>query len=168
VTTTPIAFPTINGVRMDWSSIELHVAGQVIVGRKSINYSRKRARSLVEGGSPDPIGKTRGRNTYTADIELYLAEFNQLLDVLTQQAAALGASGGNGYGDVQFSVVVMYSENGFDQITDTLYGCTLDSTEVSQAVSPDALSRKCELNPIKISFQGKDDLMVPLGPPAGT
>jgi hypothetical protein len=158
----------INGVRHDWSSIELHVAGQVIIGRKSVNYSRKRARAMVEGGSPDPISKTRGRNTYTGDIELYLAEFNQLLDLLTQSAAAAGATAGNGYGDVPFSVVVMYSETGFDQITDTLLGCTLDSTEVSQSVSADALSRKVELNPIKILFGGKDDLFTPLGPPAGT
>jgi len=164
----PIPYPLISGVRYDWSSIELHVAGQIIIGRKAINYSRKRARSMVEGGSPDPIGKTRGRNTYTADIELYLAEFNQLIDLLTQTAAAAGATAGNGYGDVQFSVVVMYSETGFDQITDTLYGCTLDSTEVSQSVSPDALSRKVELNPIKIAFGGRDDLATPLGPPAGT
>lgn len=168
MTTTPISYPLTNGVRHDWSSIELHVAGQIVIGRKAINYSRKRARSMVEGGSPDPIGKTRGRNTYTADIELYLAEFNQLMDLLTQQAAAQGASANNGYGDVLFSIVVMYSETGMDQITDTILGCTLDSTEVSQAVSPDALSRKFELNPIKILFGGKDDLFEPLVPPAGT
>ncbi len=168
MTTTPLSVPLVNGVRHDWSSIELHVAGQVVIGRKSVNYSRTRTRAYVEGASPDPISKTRGRNAYKGDIELYLAEFNQLQDLLTQQAAALGAANGNGYGDVAFSVVVMYSETGFDQITDTLLGCTLDSTEVSQGVSPDALSRKFELNPIKILFGGRDDLFDPLIPPAGT
>jgi hypothetical protein len=166
--TTPIPVPLVNGVRHDWSSIELHIAGQIVIGRKSINYSRKRTRSMVEAGSPDPLGKTRGRNVYTADIELYLAEFNQLQDLLSQQAAAAGGINGGGYADVSFSVVVMYSENGFDQITDTILGCTLDSTEVGHGVSPDALSRKFEMNPIKILFNGKDDLIDPLLPPPGT
>lgn len=166
--TTPIPYPLINGVRHDWSSIELHVAGQIVIGRKSINYSRVRTRAMAEGASPDPIGKTRGRNAYKADLELYLAEFNQIQALLSEQAAALGGENGAGYGDVFFDVVVMYSSRGFDQITDTIKGCTLDSTDVAHGISPDALSRKFELNPLKILFNGLDDLLDPLTPPPGT
>lgn len=168
MTTTPISYPLVNGVRHDWASIELHIAGQIVIGRKAINYSRKRTRAYAEGASPDPLGKTLGRNVYASDIELYLAEFNQVQDLLSQQAAALGGANGAGYGDVPFSVVVMYSSRGFDQITDTILGCTMDSTEVAHGVSPDALSRKFELFPLKILFNGLDDLFDPLVPPAGT
>ncbi len=165
---TPIPYPLVNGVRHDWASIELHVAGQIIIARKSINYSRIRTRGLAEGGSPDPLGKTLGRNAYKADIELLLAEAYQLLEVLNQQAAALGFAPGCGYGDVFFAAQVMYASRGFDQVTDTILGCTVDSTEVAHAASPDALSRKLELNPLKIKFNGLDDLGDPLGPPPGT
>lgn len=165
--TTPIPYPLINGVRHDWSSIEFKVAGQIVLGCKAINYSRKRTRAYAEGFSPDPLGKTRGRNAYTADIELYLAEFNQLQALLQAQAAPLGGVNGSGYGDVFFSVTVMYQETGFDQVTDTIIGCTMDSTDVGMSVSPDAVARKFEMFPTKILFNGQDDLLTPLGPPPG-
>ncbi len=164
----PLLYPLINGVRHDWASIELHVAGQIVIARKSINYSRIRTRAMAEGASPDPLGKTLGRNAYKADIEMLLAEFYQLQSILSQQAAALGGANGAGYGDVPFLVQVMYASRGFDQVTDTIIGCTMDSTEVAHGVSPDALSRKFELNPLKILFNGLDDLLDPLGPPPGT
>ncbi len=166
--TTPILYPLTNGVRHDWASIELHVAGQIVIARKSIDYSRVRTRAMAEGGSPDPLGKTLGRNAYKATLELLLAEFYQLIGILSQQAAALGGQNGAGYGDVPFLVQVMYQSRGFDQITDTIIGCTLDSTEAAHGISPDALSRKFELNPTKILFNGLDDLLDPLGPPPGT
>lgn len=166
--TTPIQYPLINGVRHDWSSIEIKVAGQIILGVKSINYARHRTRAYAEGFSPDPLGKTRGRNAYTCDVEMYLAEFNQLQAILQAQAAPLGGVNGSGYGDVFFSIVVMYNSTGFDQVTDTIQGCTLDSTEIAHTVSPDALSRKFATMPTKILFQGQDDLLTPLGPPPGT
>lgn len=166
--TKPITYPLVNGVRHDWASIELHVAGQIIIGRKSITYSRKRTRAMVEGASPDPLGKTLGRNVYAADIELYLAEYNALQDLLSQAAAAIGGVNGSGYGDIAFPIQVMYQSRGFDMITDTLIGCTMDSTDVSHSVSTDGLSRKFDLNPIKILFNGLDDLLNPLVPPAGT
>lgn len=150
----PIPYPLINGVRHSFSSIELKLGTNIFVGFKSINYSRKRTRTIVRGKSPDPLGKTRGTNEYTADCEIYLAEWNALLAQL--QAIAPG------YGDVLFTVLVTYSENGFDTIQDTINGCSIDTTEASQAEGPDPLVRKVELNPLKILFNGVDDLATPL------
>lgn len=158
--TTPIQYPLINGVRHSFSSIELKLNGQIFVGFKSINYSRKRTRSYVRGNSPDPLAKTRGENEYTADCEIYLAEWN-----LFQSQVANGL---DGYGDVLFTVAVTYTENGFDTIQDTIIGCTIDSTDASQGQGPDALTRKIELMPIKILFNGLEDLQVALAAPAGS
>jgi hypothetical protein len=153
---TPIAFPLVNGVRHDFSSIELKLDGQVFQGFKSINYSRKRSRGIVMGNSPDPIGKTKGTNAYTADAELYLAELNAFLEQL-----------GAGYGDKFFVVVVTYVANGFDTVQDTIQGCTLDELTASQSQGTDPLARKVDLAPIKVLFGGVDDLEVPLtGTPA--
>ena len=150
---TPIQYPLINGARHSFASIELKLGANIFIGFKSINYSRKRTRSLVRGNSPDPMGKTIGDNEYTADCELYIAEWN----LLQSQIAS-----GNGYGDVFFQVLVTYSANGFDTIQDTLNGCTIDSTDASNGQGPDPLVRKFDLNPLKILFNGVDDLAVPL------
>lgn len=148
---TPIQYPLINGVRHSFASIELKLSTQLFIGFKSINYSRTRNRTIVRGNSPDPLGKTRGENDYSADCEVYLAEWNLFQALL-----------GKGYGDVFFPVIVTYSENGFDTITDTITGCSIDSTEASQSQGSDPLTRKFDLKPLKIKFAGVDDLANPL------
>lgn len=150
---TPIPYPLVNGVRHSFASIELKLDGQVFIGFKSISYSRKRDRGIVHGNHPDPIGKTRGKNTYEGSCELYLAEW---------QFFVTGVLGGAGYGDRFFDVLVTYSENGFDTIQDVIKGCTMDSTEGEGSEGTDALTRKVDLKPLKILFNGVDDLAVPL------
>ena len=153
---TQIALPTLNGNRHSYASVEIKVANLIFVGVKSVNYARKRTRQQVRGNHPDPIGQTRGENEYTADIEMYLAEFNQL------QAALQALGGGKGYGDVFFDVICTFGENGFDTITDTIRGCNMDSTDAGLSQGPDALVRKFELQPLKIYFNQLDDLAAPL------
>ncbi len=149
---TPIQYPLTNGVRHAFSSIELKINGLIFVGFKSINYTRTRSRGLARGNNPDPLGKTRGTNEYKADCEMFLAEFNLLQSTL-----------GAGYGDVSFPILVTYTENGFDTITDTILNCTVDSTDASNSEGSDPTVRKFELNPTKILFNGIDDLAVPQG-----
>ena len=161
---TPASYPLTNGYRYAWASIEVKVAGQVFYAT-AVNYSRKRNRSLVRVNHPDPIAKTRGSNEFSADIEMLLSEFNALQAALIQQANQQGLNGG--YGDVFFQVVVQYTENNLDTITDTITGCTLDSTEASNAEGTDASKRKFELNPLKVIFGGQDDAAIPLVAPPG-
>ena len=149
--TQPIQYPFINGNRADGNSIELKIAGLIFIGFKSIEYSRKRTRTKPMGAHPDPLAKTRGTNEYDANCEMYLAEFNALL-------AHLGA----GYGDVPFTITATYIQNGFDTIQDVLRGCTIDSTTASNPVGAEALVRKFDLAPLKILYNGVDDLAVPL------
>ena len=169
--TTPISYPLVNGVRHSFSSIEATAqvssagGGTTSVnlnfrGYKAINYDRTRTRTMVHGNHPDPLGKTRGKNEYKGDVEILLAEFNALQAALQSVQA--------GYGDVFFNYVVTYSENVFDTLTDTLIGCTLDTTNVAQSESADPLMRKIELNPIKILINGLDDVSNPLAPLPGS
>jgi hypothetical protein len=174
-----IQYPLINGVRHSFSSIEGQFVQAAAVGGqgqsgsaagaamalnfrgyKAINYGRTRSRTFVYGTHPDPIGKTRGKNEYKADLEVLLAEFYQLQDALQAIQA--------GYGDVFFQFIVTYSENGFDTKTDTIIGCTLDLTEASQAEGTDALHRKISLSPLKILINGIDDCAIPLAPLPGS
>lgn len=158
--TAALAYPLINGVRHGYSSIEFKLAGQIFVGFKSINYGRKRSRSFARGNHPDPLGKTRGTNEYNADCELFLAEWNLFQAQLVAVASTQGL--GTGYGDVLFQTLVTYGENQFDTVQDIINGCTVDETTAGQSEGPDPLIRKLDLSPLKILFNGIDDLAVPL------
>lgn len=159
-----ISYPLTNGTRHSWASVEAKVAGQIFYVT-AVNYSRKRNRTIVRANHPDPIAKTKGSNDYSADIEMLLSEYNALQAALIAQASQAGLNGG--YGDVFFSVVVQYSENGLDTVTDTILGCTMDSTDASNAEGTDPSKRKFDLAPLKILFAGQDDLGSPLVAPPG-
>ena len=161
----PLLYPTINGARHAFASIEARFAGIIIPGFKSITYGRTRTRVPVYGTNADPLGKTRGFNEYNGECEMYLAEHNFLLK---QLQAASQSNGLPGYGDVFFDVFVTYNEGGFDLVQDVLIGCTLDSTDVANTQSPDPLVRKFRLDPIKIIFNRDDDNARPLVAPPTT
>lgn len=152
--TTPLSFPEINGLRHDWSSIELKANSQLFMGIKSIDYEWTREVALVRGFSPDPLGQTRGTNTFGCSIELYLAEWNLFLSQL-----------GNGFGDTFFSIQISFAENGFDQITDQVLGSRLVGIAASMSQGSDPLTRKAKFQPTKIKYQGFDDLATPLAAP---
>lgn len=161
VATTPIQYPLVNGSAFSYSSIEWNLGGQIFRGFKSINYSRKRDRPKQWGNSPDPLFKVVGKNDYTADGELYLAEFNNFVTSL-----------GQGYGDKFFTTYVTFQQQNFPVAQVQILGCTLDEVTASFSEGTDALSMKFVLNPLKIylTINGVtyDDLAVPLvSPPQG-
>jgi hypothetical protein len=151
---TPLAFPEINGLRHDYSSIELKANGLLFMGIKSIEYEWSREVALVRGFSPDSLGQCRGFNTNTCSIEMYLAEWNLFLNSL-----------GDGFGDGFFSIQVSYAETGFDQITDYILGARLIGVSASMSQGSDPLTRKLKFQPTKIQYQGFDDLASPLSAP---
>lgn len=159
---TPIAYPLINGVRHSFASTELKIvipgsSGIIVRGYTAFNYKRDRKRETVMGAHVDPLGKTIGENEYSADLELYLAEANYVVEQLTN---SLG--GADGYGDVPFDILMTYLATGFDPIVDTIRGCTWDSNDANPAKGPAPLVRKVNLNPTKIIFNGSDDTGTPL------
>jgi hypothetical protein len=151
VATTPIQYPLINGSLYSYSSIEWKLAGLIFRGFKSIDFSRKRDRPKVYGNSPDPLGKVVGRNEYEASGELYLAEFNNFVSQL-----------GSGYGDVYFQSYITFQQQNFPTTQVQIIGCTLDEVTASFTAGTDALSMKFSLNPLKILWNGVDDLAIPL------
>lgn len=154
IITSPIPYPDSLGARHGWASIKAIVAGLPILGIKKCTYSRIRTREILHGTHVDPIGKTPGENAYKCAIDLYLAEFQQLKSALLVQAQVQNV----GYGDVFFIVQVQYSAPGFAVINDEIDGCTLDETNADQSQGPAALIRGIELNPLKVKFDGDDDV----------
>lgn len=154
---TPVKYPDTTGFRADFSATVLRIDGQQFVGYKSIEMSRTRERAVVKGANADPLGKTRGSNSYKMTVEVYVAEFKAfLLDHF-----------GAGYGDVMFAAEVDVTEGGYDTQTHRAEGCSVDSTDASWSQGTDPLTAKVDFGPVKIKFAGVDDNAVPLqGAPA--
>ncbi len=154
---TPIPYAIINGARASFPSIIYKIDGQEFTGFKSITLTRKRDQAMVYGANPDPIGKTRGKNSYEHTAEVYVAEWKTfMLDHF-----------GAGYGDRYFSNEVTITESGFDTQTHLVEGCTISSSELAFSEGNDALTTKVDFNPVKILFNGIDDNATPLqGAPA--
>lgn len=169
---TPIPYPLLNGARQSFVSTEIRFAQPAIGatqggaalslnlrGYKAANYGRTRSRAMVYGNHPDPLGKTRGKNEYKAEVEFALAEVKSIQDALQSLAGGAG-----GYGDVFFTMIITHSENGFDTITDEIRGCTFDSDELSLSEGTEATYQKIQLNPLKVIRNGIDDVTYPLTP----
>lgn len=160
--TTPIKYPDTVGFRAGFNSTIVKFVSNVVgvhefTGYKEGKLSRKRERGVVKGANADPLGKTRGSNSYEASLTVYVAEFKAfVLDVF-----------GPGYGDSQFVLEVTITENGYDTQTHYARGCTFDNTEFAFADGNDALTMALDFGPTKILFGGIDDNERPLrGSPA--
>jgi len=152
----PLRYPDITGFRAGYSSVILKINQQEFVGFTAVSGERTRERVLVYGANADPIGKTRGKNTYKASIGVYLAEFN----------AFMIEQFGPGWGDVMFTAEVIVTENGYDTMQFLCQGCTVDVMKYDWSESADPLKIEgIELNPVKIIVNGIDDNARPLGVP---
>lgn len=150
----PLQYPSTSGPRTSFQHAELKIAGIPFVGFKKFDYSRTRSREMIYGANADPLGKSLGQNEYKASCEVYVPEWQLFLQSL--------ATAGIAYGDVFFDVTVTYNASGFAVFTDTLKGCSIDSTDAPNAQGTAALTRTFELNPLKILFGGLEDNNAPL------
>lgn len=151
---TPIRYPDTTGFRAGGQSLILKIDRQEFPGFTTVEGERTRERVLVYGANADPIGKTRGKNTYKASVGMYPAEFNLfMVDHF-----------GPGWGDRQFSAQVLINENGYDTIDVRLLGCTIDVMKFSfDSTSADPLKIEgIDFNPVKILWNNIDDNFRPL------
>lgn len=153
----PVKSKLINGVRHSFASTILTITGPGEIWRpkgfSSITFGRERERGEVRGPHPDPIAKTRGQNKYNATLKMYLAELNYLVRVVL---------GGPGYGDRFFPVQLQYLENGLDPVSIDIQACNLDKQSVDNATGTDATQIEVDLHPLKIIWNGEDDVDDPL------
>ena len=157
---TAIAYPDTTGFRASSDSAILKVAGIEITGFVEVKGSRKRERVIVQGPNADPLGKTRGKNTYSLTLSLYAAEMYLLVYALQNGYNGSGTS----YGDTMFRVEVTITEQGYDTQTWDFRGCTLDGQELTvTASSADPLKvETIEFTPLKLYINGIDDNAKPL------
>lgn len=153
---TPIQVPLTDGAIRSFGHIRLNVGGLDFDGGfKSIKYSRTRKRDKVMSNSADPVGKTLGENDYKCTA-VFL--FDWWANFIQQVQNTLGA----GYGDQSLTIMVNRVGVGLTVYQDTILGCTIDSTDVSDESGTKELTREIDFGPLKILFNGLDDLETPL------
>lgn len=152
----PVQVPNTTGVQRSFGHLRLEIAGLEFTGGfKSFSLSRKREREMVMSNNPDPVGKTLGENKYAAKAELY---FDWWANTIRQIQQQLGA----GYGDQAFTIYLSEVGVNLPPYTDTIIGCTLDSSEADYKQGVGPLIVVVEFAPIKILFGGIDDNADPL------
>jgi hypothetical protein len=153
---TPLRYPDTTSFRAGFQSLIYKLDGQEFPGFVEGKIGRKRERAIVTGANADPLGKTRGKNTYEHSITVYVAEF----------LAFVVDHFGPGYGDRVFVAEVTITENGYDTQTHVAYGCTIDvaSLEFSDGTDPLKMA-SIDMTPTKVLINGIDDNARPLQGP---
>ncbi len=145
-----LQYPLINGHRHDFSSAEINVAGRFLNGIKSLDYGHSLEPGELRGNRAALIGRTRGKYGVDASIELYLAEYQELITVLS-------ATGG-GYLEASFNITASYNEAGQALVTDYLIGVRLKKPSKSFNEGGDALSVRCDLHVMELREGGLNAL----------
>ena len=128
-------YPMLNGVRFDWSSVEIKINGKPpIIGVKALSYKHTLDPGEVFGTSAQLLGRTRGQYKAEGSIELYKAEYHLLIAYL-----------GNGYLEKSFEITTHYDEAGL-VLTDNLKGVRLKGADNSHQQGNEALTVKSDLS----------------------
>jgi hypothetical protein len=149
----PLIYPLINGMRHDYSSVEIKLDNARFTGIKSITYRHSLDPGMLRGSRAGLIGRTRGIYTAEGSIEFYKAEYSAFI-------TALSINPLQGYFEAQFDVVVSYSEAFSALITDKLISARLKSAENNHSEGSDPLVVSCDLSIMYLIENGK----MPLSP----
>lgn len=137
-------YPLINGVKHDWSSVEIDMGGQIYTGVTELTYSDDLAPGEVGGTSAQILARTRGEYTCEASSTFNMEDGQEFI-------AALG----DGFGEVIFNVTAMYQEPvSGNIITHRLIGCRIGSTEGGGSRGPDPLAMTHSIHPMYIDWNG--------------
>jgi len=130
-----ISYPLINGLYFDWSSVEINIDGDVVVGIKEITYSDTTEPGEVRGTAPNLIGRTRGEYKVEGSFTMYKPQAQELI-----------AKFGDGWMEKVFVINVSYADDGQDTITDVLTGCRIKKFEDSPKAGNEAAEVKFDLH----------------------
>lgn len=130
----------INGNRYSFTSITVEMAGiaQAKGTFRSINYSAKQDPGIVQGNQVTIVGLTSGYGQGDGSVEMLVSEMDDFFSAISQ-------NGQIPIMNVDFDIVVSYSENNVDVRTDTLRGCRITSIDSNNTQGTDASTKTCNL-----------------------
>lgn len=141
-----IQFPTINGMRYDFSSVEINLDGVKYVGVKDVSFTHSLKPTHIRGTSAVKMGRTRGVYDATAKLTMYEDEAVTLIRALNVKGAAFQ----HGFMEVSFLVTIVRAENGKPPIMSQLHGCRITDENVEAAEGGEALVRAYDLDVMKL------------------
>jgi hypothetical protein len=136
-------YPLVNGVRYDYSSCEIVVAGVTVIGVKSVNYKHALKPGTVRGTSAQKNGRTRGQYEPEASFTMYKQEADELIERL-----------GAGYMEISFDMVIHYADEGQPVKTTRVVGCRIADESDEHEEGTDALVTKFELDVMAVVKNG--------------
>lgn len=141
----------VNGNVLSWGSITLKLGEERFTGFTAISYGdgRERVKVYGMGRSHRPRGRTRGK--YTTE-PVVVTGYKTSLQAFRQALA--DRAGGNSYGDVEFQIVVEYTEADETPITVEIEDCTWTKNTSSESESADPLLEDAEFDCILIRRNG--------------
>lgn len=98
-----MATPLINGINYSWANISLTLFGVPVVGITKIEYKRKQKKENNYGAGAQPVSRGYGNFEYEGSIELYLDEWNRIIQASPNRDPLLIAP---------FEIQVVYSGRG--------------------------------------------------------
>lgn len=151
----PRSYPNVRGMRMSFSSVKVSMDNQApLIACKDISYDDTLSGVKVKGTNPYPLGRTRGDYEANGSIEIYREEFNDFMNTISPL---------QGFKESSFDIVVQYSENGTDVITDTLVGCRIESNPSKASQSADPLTIAVKLSVMHILWGNRHSIAKPPG-----
>lgn len=138
-------YPAINGQKHTFADVIIKAAGADRRGITSCDYKVKRGMTDVHGTGPNRLGVALGKVSNEGSIEMYRADFQQLIDAL-----------GDGYMSIPFQIVVIYrSRIGAPLVRDTLNGVRISESNPSGQEGDDPIKVKVTLNVGEVLLNGR-------------
>ena len=141
----------VNGKIHSWGSITLKIGEERFTGVTAISYgdSRERVKAYGMARSQAPRGRSRGK--YSTDPVVFTCH-KSTAQLIRQKLAEEG--GGEGYGDVEFQIVVEYFEASDEPITVEIEDCVYTKSSSSEQEGPDPLTEDVECDCMLIRRNG--------------
>lgn len=138
----------VNGNSLSWGSIIIKIDAERYTGFTSISFADKRERVKGYGAARHHAPVRRSRGKYTVD-PVKLVGWKSSVGAL-RAALAARSSDGLSYGDVEFDVVVQYTEADEQPQTVHIERCVWASNSSSDEESADPLKEEIELDAMLI------------------
>lgn len=142
----------VNGNQLSWGSIQLKLNGEDYYGFTGISFSDKRERVKAYGMGRHHAPRGRSRGKYSTE-NVKLTGWKSSVSIFRDALAALSPSG-FAYGDVEFQIVVMYSEPDEAPVIVEISGCVWAGNSTSDEESPDPLKEEIEIDCLAIRRNG--------------
>lgn len=138
--------PLLNGHEFSHTSLEILIEGLPLIGVKSMNYSAKKEVGKVYGTAPQKLGRTRGKEDPTCDMEIYRIEW----EVVKQR---LGVNG-QGFMERPVLIQVTIAEPGMPILVDQIWSAEVTEASFSSSDGTDPLVVKLTFDVMRILSNG--------------